>query len=130
MTMTTSEHTYSLLSNIPVHVADSDRLLYYWRGVALVEPMVLALISAVIFRIPTSPEVRKIAGAAQRRAIIDRVIVDHQQIDTNYHSNQDIDQVYYHVYVSAVRNQFQEPGIFDRYTVSDVLNWVKPPESV
>jgi hypothetical protein len=92
--------------------------------------MVLALISAVIFRIPTSPEVRKIAGAAQRRAIIDRVIVDHQQIDTNYHSNQDIDQVYYHVYVSAVRNQFQEPGIFDRYTVSDVLNWVKPPESV
>jgi hypothetical protein len=128
--MITSEHTYSLLSNIPVRIANGDRRLYYWRGIALVEPMVLAIVSSVIFRIPISPEVRKIAGAAQRRAIIDREIVDSQDINTDYYSNQDIDQVYYHVYVSAVRNQFQEPGIFDRFTVSDVLNWVKPEESM
>lgn len=126
--MTTSEQTYSLLAITPVQVANSDPLIYYWRGVALTQPMLLALIGSIIFRIPVSPEMRIMAGRAQRHAVLSRQIEDCVSITEQY-SNQDIDQVYYHAYSAALRNQIHEADMFQHFSVDAVLNWVRPQET-
>lgn len=128
--MTTSEQTYSLLANMPIRVADSDPTIYYWRGVGLTESMTLTLIGSIVFRIPVSPEMRIIAGRSQRQAISNRLIEDVVSIDEVHYRNQDVDQVYYHAYSATLRNQLQEPNMFQHLSVESVLNWVRPQETV
>lgn len=125
--MTTSEQTYSLLANSPIRVANSNPALYYWRGVALTEPMLLTLVGSILFRIPVSPEMRIIAGRSQRLAILDRLIDDSVSIEQDHYRSQDIDQVYYHGYSAALRNHLHECDM-SQYSVETILNWVRPQE--
>ena len=62
------EKTWSLISPKPIRVKNSNPSLYWWFGVGLTEPILLALIGKFCFNISPAPETKRIATVAQHKA--------------------------------------------------------------
>lgn len=123
MTMITYEQTFSLLATRPIR-SHGHLPIYYWCGLALVEPMALALASSLIFKIPISPEVKDIAGQAQRQAILNGTIENQNVYDIgSFYTEQNPDHDCFYAYSSELNRLLPDRTIFDQYPIDQILDW-------
>lgn len=117
--MMPSEHTYSLLSQRPVLVEDSQGQKYYWVGIGLTKPMLLLLISKLFFKIPVNPEMRNIAVSSQYQAERENQFPGQNIIAEEFDT---LDDNCYYAYEYRLRN-ILDPSVFENIDIKEILDW-------